>query len=204
MSELRNRTLVPPPPRHPAIGPPSPNPQRSNILNAPPPPVHPSRPMPSLVPRPPSPRPDSRLVDSDLEPTSRATASPDVPHILQPQRSSPTLHNDLHSISGDAVASTQTLGAKPAKSLVPNPSTSSELPPPISRTSSFGSTADSPIVPPPVDHARKSRASDSESHHEATLSEKELRDLYDDEEIDRFLRLFTTVGWLVDYRVVDS
>ena len=30
-----------------------------------------------------------------------------------------------------------------------------------------------------------------------TLSEKELRDLYDDEEIDRFLRLFSAVGLLI-------
>jgi hypothetical protein len=48
----------------------------------------------------------------------------------------------------------------------------------------------------PVQHARRAGSLDSDSAYETTLSEKELRDLYDDEEIDRFLRLFSAVGLL--------
>jgi len=50
--------------------------------------------------------------------------------------------------------------------------------------------------PPPAHHARSLTV---DSADEATLSEKELRDLYDDEEIDRFLRLFSAVGCSVLY-----
>ena len=49
--------------------------------------------------------------------------------------------------------------------------------------------------PPPVHNATKARSLTVDSAYEATLSEKELRDLYDDEEIDHFLRLFSAVGY---------
>jgi hypothetical protein len=196
MSGLRNRTLAPPPPRHPNARPPSPNPlPRSSGPNVPPPPVHPSH--PPLPPRPPpSPRPDVRTGYSNHEtiPSQVETLS-DVPHIPDIQRVPPPVPpnrlGNPHSFSENVVASTSSLDVKPVGSPVPPPSTLPELLPPVSRTSSFNSAMGSSAIPPPVHHAPSLLASDSA--YEAALSEEELRDLYDDEQIDHFLRLFSDV-----------
>ena len=201
MSELRNRTLAPPPPRHPTARPPSPNPPPlPNRFNLPPPPVHPSHPSPPHQP-PPSPRPDARITNPSPDPISPQVAAPlDIPysHIQGvPPPALPNRPDNTRSVSEETVASTSSIGTKPVGSPVPppkHPDILPELPPPISRTSSFNSIADSPPKPPPTHHARKARSFTSESAYEATLSERELRDLYDDEEIDRFLRLFSAVG----------
>jgi len=95
------------------------------------------------------------------------------------------------------MASTSSVDVKPIAFPIPllnHPSTSSELSPSISRTSSFNSITDSPTVPPPVHHARTAPPPTSDTVCEAALSEKELRDLYDDEVIDHFLRFFSAVG----------
>ena len=202
MSGLRNRTLAPPPPRHPAVRPPSPNPHpRSNGLNVPPSPVYPSH--PSLPPRPPSgPRPDVTTDYPSHEPIpSQVEALSDAPGIPDIQRESPPVSpnrpGNPRSFSENLVASTSSVDVKPVGSPIPPlkyPSTSPELLPPVSRTSSFNSIASSLAIPPPVHHAMTTPSLSSDSAYEATLSEKELRDLYDDEEIDRFLRLFSAVG----------
>lgn len=202
MSELRNRTFPPPPPpRHPAARPPSPNSHvRPSNLNAPPP-VHP--PPPSLPPRPPpSPRPDSRSEYFSREPIPSQGSSPsDVPHTSVIQGPSPPVppnrpSNPLSS-SENIVRSTSSVDVEPVGATIPPPKHPSELPPPVSPSSSFNSITGSPAIappPPPVHHARKERSLTADSAHEDSLSEKELRDLYNDEEIDRFLRLFSAVG----------
>jgi len=201
MSELRNRTLVPPPPRHPTVGSPPANPYSSSGLNVPPPPVHP--PHPSLPPRPPpGPRSDARTDHSSHESIpSQSEALSDVPYIPGIQRVPPPLPpnrpGNPRSFSDNTVASTSSLDVKPVGSPIPPPkypNTSPELPPRVSRTSSFNSITDSPVVPPPVHHARRAPSPTPDPAYEATLSERELRDLYDDEEIDRFIRLFSAVG----------
>jgi hypothetical protein len=201
MSELRNKTLAPPPPRHPTVRAPSPTlPPRPNRLNPPPPPVHPLH--PSLPPRPPpSPRPDAGVANTSSDPIPLQGVAPlDIPYSnIQgvPPPAPPNRPDDTRSVSEETVASTSSVDLKPVGSPIPppkHPSISPELPPPISRTSSFNSTAGSPPEPPPVHHARRARSLTSESAYEATLPERELRDLYDDEEIDRFLRLFSAVG----------
>ncbi|KAF9654351.1 hypothetical protein BDM02DRAFT_138295 [Thelephora ganbajun] len=199
MSELRNRILAPPPPRHPNVRPPSPNSQpRSTYLNLPPPPVHPAH--PPLPPRPPpNPQPDARLDYFSPEPIPSQVASPvDVLHTPRIQRLSPPVlpnrPSNLRSFSENVVASTSGVDVKPVGIPAPPPkhtSISPELPPPVSRTSSFNSITGSQTTPPPAHHTRKARSLTSDSAYEATLSEKELRDLYDDEEIDRFLHLFS-------------
>jgi len=194
MSEPRNRSLAPPPPRHPAARPPSPNLHpRPNNLNTPPPPIHPSQPpLPSRPP--PSPQPDARPDYSGPEPIPFQVAPPlDVSYTPHVQRQPPPVLPDRpgnpRSFSDNVVASTPNLDVKPAGNSI-----SPELPPPVSRTSSYNSITGSPAIPPPLHHARKERSNTLDSAYEATLSEKELRDLYDDEEIDRFLRLFSAVG----------
>jgi hypothetical protein len=198
MSEIRNRAFPPPPPRHPTARPPSPNSYaRSSGLNAPPPPVHPSH--PPLPPRPPpSPRPDVRL--DNPGPESQVASPLDVHYTPVIQRLPPPVPpnrpGNPRSLSENVVASTPSIEVEPAGP-PKHPSISPELPPPVSRRSSFnsitGSTATAPS-PPPVHHARNARSFTTDSAYEDTLSEKELRDLYDDEEIDRFLRLFSAVG----------
>ena len=206
MSELRNRTIPPPPPRHPTVRSQSPSPC-TNGLN-PPPPVHPS--LPPLPP--PSPRPDARTDSSRPDPIPSQVAAPlDVPytsHIHRvPLQVPPDRPGNPRSLSENFVASTSGVDVKPARSPIPPPkypSTSPELPPPVSRTSSFNSTTGSPAIPPPVHHAREARSLTSDTAYEATLSEQELRDLYDDEEIDRFLRLFSAVSCsLLCYKPID-
>jgi len=214
MSELRNRTLAPPPPRHPTVGQPSPTPHpRSNGFNAPPPPpVHPSH--PPLPPRPPpSPRQDARADYFSPESILPQVAAPlDVPYTPQIQRVPPPVPpnrpGNPRSFSENVVASTSNVDVKPVESPIPppkHPSTPPELPPPVSRTSSFNSITSSTTIPPPVHHARQASSLTLNSTYEATLSEKELRDLYDDEEIDRFLRLFSAVGCSsLDHKSADS
>ena len=202
MSELRNRSLAPPPPRHPAARPPSPSPDlRSGSLNAPPPPVHSSH--PPLPPRPPpSPRPDARTDYPGHEPMpSQVEALSDVPRIPDIQTIPPPVPpnppGDPRSFYENVVASTSSVDIRPIAFPTPllnHPSTSPELSPSISRTSSLNSITDSPTVPPPVQHARTAPLPTSDTVYEAALSEKELRDLYDDEVIDHFLRFFSAVG----------
>ena len=211
MSEPRNRTLAPPPPRHPTVRPPSPTQYPRNGLSAPPPPVHPSH--PPLPPRPrPSPRPDARTDYFSPEPTPpQVTAPLDVSYTSQVQRVPPPIPpnrpGNPRSFSDDVVASTSSVDVEPDGSpisLPKHPNISSESPPPVSRTSSFNSITSSTTIPPPAHHARKARSLTSDSAYEATLSEKELRDLYDDEEIDRFLRLFSAVSCsLLRYKSID-
>ena len=199
MSELRNRTLAPPPPKHPASRVSSPDPLW-NFLNVPPPPVHPSH--PPLPPRPAlSPRPDAQLehLGPELTP-SQATTSLDVPHPPHIQRLPPQLPprhpGNPRLPSNNAVVSTSSVDVKPTEPPVPppqRPSISPELPPPVSPATSFNSITSSPTTQPPVHHARETHSFTSDSAYEATLSEQALRDLYDDEEIDRFLRLFSVV-----------
>ena len=196
MSELWNRTPAPPP-RHPAVRAPSPNPRPcSNILNVPPP-VH-----PSLPPRPPpSPRPDARLEYFGPEPThSLATTSFDVPRAPHIQRPSPPVPpncpDDPRPFSENAAASTSTVDVKSVEPPVPPPESSNispELPPPVSPANTLNSITSLSTTPPPVHDARNARSFTLDSAYEATLSEKELHDLYDDEEIDRFLHLFSVV-----------
>ena len=201
MSELRNRTLAPPPPRHPAVRPPSPNPHtRSSNFNAPPLPV-PAH--PSLPPRPP-PRQDARFDYSAELPPSQVVPPLDTPYTPAIQRLpppvSPMLPGDPRSFSENGIGSTSSADVGPVGTPTPPPrypSNPLELLPPVSRASSFHSITDSQVMvppPPPVHHAGQARSLTVDSTYEATLSEKELRDLYDDEEIDRFLRLFSAVG----------
>lgn len=198
MSEPRDRTLAPPP-RHPAARPPSPHSRpHSNILNVPPRPVHPSHPPLPTWP-PPSPRQDTRSEYFGSEPIlPQPTSSLDVPH-THIQKSPPVPPNcpdNLHPFSEDAVGSTPSFDARPVEPPVPHPqhqSISPELLPPASPASSFSSIKSSQTAQQPLDHARQAGSLTSDSAYEATLSEKELRDLYDDEEIDRFLRLFSVV-----------
>ena len=200
MSESRSRTLAPPPPRHPTVRAPSPTlPPRPNRFNPPPPPVHPSRPPQT----PPSPRLDARITNSSPDPIPPQGAAPsDIPYSnIQgvPPPAPPNRPDNTRSVSEESVASTSSVDIKPVGSSIPppkHPNISPEFPPPISRTSSFNSIAGFPPEPPPIHHARAARSFTSESAYEATLSERELRDLYDDEEIDRFLRLFSAVGVL--------
>lgn len=203
MSELRNRALAPPPPRHPAARPPSPNPHnRPSNFGSPPPPIHPSH--PSLPPRPP-PRPDARFDYSAELPPSQVAPPFDVPYTPAIQRLPPpvppNLPGDPRSFPENNVGSTSNADVEPVGTPTPPPKYPSnplELPPPVSRASSFNSITDSLVTappPPPVHHAGKARSLTVNSAYEATLSEKELRDLYDDEEIDRFLRLFSAVGY---------
>lgn len=193
MPELRNRTLAPPPPRHPAVRPPSPNPQPfSNILNIPPPPVHPLH--PSLPPRPPpSPRQDARLEHFGPEPTPPQATSLDTHHIPHTQTPPPpiplNLPGDPPSFSENVVASTSNTDVEPIEPLDSPPqhrSISPEVPLPTSPASSINSIT-------PVRHATEAGSSTLDPAYEATLSENGLRDLYDDEEIDRFLRFFSIV-----------
>lgn len=198
MSELRNRTL-PPPPRHPISTPPSPGFQpRSSVLNAQPPPTHPSH-APSRPP--PSPRQNARLEYFGPEPIPSQVAAPlDAPPTPPIQRLPPPVPTNRpgnpDSLSEDLVASTSSVNAKPVGS--------PELPQPAPRSSSPNSIANSSTIPPPSHHARKARSLTSDSAYETTLSEKELRDLYDDEEIDRFLRFFSTVRYSNVCRFMDS
>ena len=197
MSDLRNRTFAPPPPRHPTARPPSPDSRaRSSALNAPPPPNYPS--PPQLPPRPPpSPRPDVGSDYPSLKPIpSQAASSLDVPYTPAIQRLPPPVAPNRpgspRSFSENAVGSMPSADVNPTRAPTPPP----ELPPPVSRAGSFNSITDSP---PPVHHA-KTTGSATDSANEDTLSEKELRDLYHDEEIDRFLRLFSAVGRSSLYR----
>ena len=203
MSELRSRTLAPPPPRHPTARSPTPTlPPRPNRFNPPPPPVHPSH--PSLPPQPPlGPRPDARITNSSPDPMPPQGAAPlDTAYSNAqgvPPPGPPNLPDITRSISEETEASTSSVDIKPVGSPIPppkHPNVSPEFPQPISLTSSLNSTTGSPPEPPPMDHARRASSFTSESAYEATLSERELRDLYDDEEIDRFLRLFSAVGVL--------
>lgn len=197
MSELRNRTLAPPPPRHPTANPYG----RSGALNVPPPPVHPSH--PSLPPRPPpSPRPDARSEYFSNESIHSQVAAPlDTPYMAQgpPPPVPPNRPANPQSFSENVVASTSSLDLNSVGTPNPppeHPSISPELLPPVSRASPVSSITGSPVVappPPPVHHARKEHSL-ADPADEDTLSEKELRDLYNDEEIDRFLRLFSAVG----------
>ena len=191
--------LAPPPPRHPAARPPSPNPQhRPGILNVPPPPVH-----PSLPPRPPpSPRPDVQSENFDAEPTHFQEATPlGVPHTTHIRRLPPPVPPNLPSNprppSENVTGSTSGVDVEIVGAPVPSPqhpNISPELPPPVDPVaSSFHSTASSSTTQQPVYHSRVSPSSTSGMAYETTLSEKELRDLYDDEEIDRFLHLFSVV-----------
>lgn len=113
-----------------------------------------------------------------------------IPHVQTPPPPVPP----NRPIPEDVAAYTSGVDIDPVESLVPPPNhsgVSPESPPPISRTSSLSSITSFSTIPPPLHHARKARSFTTESSHEAGLSEKELRDLYDDEEIDRFLRLFS-------------
>lgn len=201
MSELRNRTLVPPPPRHPGARPPSPHTQpRSNTLNVPPPPVHPSH--PSLPPRPPpSPQQDARLEYFSSESVPSQAATFGVPRTPPVQIAPPPVPanrpGNPRSTSGGSAISVSSVDVKSIESPVlppKHPGVPPEFPPPISRTNSLSSITGPSAIPPPVHHARQDRSLTLDSAHEATLSEQELRDLYDDEEIDRFIRLFSAVG----------
>lgn len=212
MSELRNRTFPPPPPRHPNARPPSPKPYvHSSGLNPQPPPVHPLH--PSLPPRPPpSPRQDARLEHFSREPIPPQAAPPlDIPYTPVIQKLTPPIPpnrpGNPRSTSENVVGSTSSVDDNPVGTPTSPPKHPSDLPPPVSRTSSFNSITGSPAIttpPPPVHHVRKARSLTTESAYEDTLSEKELRDLYDDEEIDRFLLLFTAVScsslycWFID------
>lgn len=206
MSELRNRTLVPPPPRHPAARPPSPGAHTRSSFNAPPPPVHPLH--PSLPPRPqPSPRPGARSDYFSPEPAPpQVNPSLDTPHSPAIQRLPPPIPpnrpSNPRSFSENVVGSTSSVDVKPVWTTVPPPKRPiipPELPPPVSRETFFNSITEphvmAPSPPPPLHHATRARSLTADSAYEATLSEKELRDLYDDEEIDRFLRLFSAVRY---------
>ena len=199
MSELRNRTFPPPPPRHPNARPPSPNQYaHASGLNVPPPPVHPSH--PPLPPRPPpSPRTDAMSEYFDREPIPSYVVPPSdtsyAPVIQRlPPPVPPNRPGNSRSSSENVVESTSIVDGGPVGTPILLPRRPSDLPPSVSRTSSItGSPAIAPPSPP-VHHASQARSLTADSAYEDTLSEKELRDLYDDEEIDRFLRLFSAVG----------
>lgn len=195
MSDPR-KTLAPPPPRHPAVRPPSPNFLPYPNISSAPPPLHPSH--PPLPPRPPpSLRPDIGLEYSGSGPTpSRIQATLDVPGTPHVQ-ASPSLILQDSPVFGDAITPTSSADIRPTGSPPPPPehsNTSPELLLPVSRKGSFSSITNPATIPPPIHHARKARSFSSDLSFECTLSEEDLRDLYDDEEIDRFLRLFSNVG----------
>ena len=161
-----------------------------------PPPVHPTRfpvPMPSGFP---SQSPELPPRREALAPTSLPPLS-QQPELLSPPalppRPSPTASPTISSSSSPFLN-------VPSPRLPPRPDASSSS---LTLDTDLDSDSDSEsfvAVPTPVQGSAVSAESLLIPKDEEGLSEVQLRELYDDEEIERFLHLFSTVRAQASYR----
>jgi hypothetical protein len=187
-SELRHRMLQPPP-QHPS---------NSCLLSTTPvslpkaardrtPSPQPSQPR--LPPRPAYylPVPDDEIIGDKLQ----------EGFCSQPQPSPPPKHPSHPRQSAESTISTSCQSALLKRSPVINESAASDFilhpqlhPPDVSRVDQVNVSMSQHTLEQRV----RSSSFESSSSYEKSLSEQELRDLYDDEEVDRFLRFFSAVS----------